>query len=177
MNHTFIALIPKIDGATKVEQFRRIALCNVGFKIITKIMANRLRTILDKMVAPTQATFVPNRHIQDNTILNHEIMHFMNERRGTRGYMALKIDMAKAYDKVDWGILGTILQLHEVDPHFNSLIQECIASATYLILLNGSPLDCFAATRGIRQGDPMSLAIFTIVFDVLSRILTKAEGE
>lgn len=68
LNHIYIALILKIDGATRMEKFRPIALCNVGFKIITKIMANRLWTLLDKLVALIQAAFVLNRNIQDNTI-------------------------------------------------------------------------------------------------------------
>lgn len=142
MNHTYIALIPKVEGATKVEQFCLIALCNVGLKII----ANKLRAILDKVVAPTQSAFVPNQNIQDNTILNHEIMHFMNERKGKLGFMALKIEMAKAYDKMDQGILGKIQQLYGVASHFSNLIHECISSATYSILLNGSPTRMFAAT-------------------------------
>lgn len=79
LNHTFIALIPKIEGAFKVEQVRPIFLCNVILKLITKIMANRLRSTLDRVVSPSQAAFIPNRSINDNTILNHEIMHFMNE--------------------------------------------------------------------------------------------------
>lgn len=101
MNHTFITLIPKMEGTTKVEQFRSIALCNVIMKVFTKNLATKLRIILDRLIAPAQAAFIPNRNITNNTILNHEIMHYMNGRNGKLTYMAFKIDIMKAYDRVD----------------------------------------------------------------------------
>lgn len=101
LNSTFIVLIPKLEGATKVEQFRPIALCNVVLKMITKILSNRLRPLLESLVSSPQAAFVPGQHITDNTILNQELMHFLNGRKGKTAYMALKIDMAKAYDRVE----------------------------------------------------------------------------
>lgn len=85
--------------------------------------------------------------------------------------------MKKAYDKVDWRIRSRILQLHGVATTFSDLVYECISSATYSILLNGSPVGKFAATRGIRQDDSLSPVLFTIVFDILSRILTKVEND
>lgn len=91
MNHTFLTLIPKVDGTSKVEQFRPIALYNVALKILTKIFVNRCRHILDKIVAPSQATFIPNRNITDNIVINHEIMHYMNTRKGPNPFWILKL--------------------------------------------------------------------------------------
>lgn len=175
MNHTFITLIPKMEGTTKVEQFRLIALCNVIMKVFTKNLATKLRIILDRLIAPAQAAFIPNRNITNNTILNHEIMHYMNGRKGKLTYMPLKIDMMKAYDRVDWGVLKEIMRLHGFSPTFIKLVNECCTAPTYSVLLGGSPYGFFGASRGIRQGDPISPALFTLLFDLFSRILTKAE--
>lgn len=177
LNHTFIALIPKLEGDNRVEQFRPIALCNVSFKLITKIITTRLRTILEKVVYPTQVAFIPNRNITDNTILNHEIMHYMNGRKGKTAYMAPKIDTAKAYNKVDWHVVLKLLEFHGFASHFCNLVKECLSTSTFSILLNGSPYGSFKSSRGIRQGDPLSPALFTIFFDLMSQILNKAEGE
>lgn len=175
LNRTFITLIPNIEGATRVEQFRPISLCNVSFKLITKVLATRLRTVLERVIAPHQSAFVPNRNITDNTILNHEIMHHLNLKKGKVAYMALKIDMAKAYDRVEWHILLQLLHLHGFSPHFCDLIRECLSTTSFSVLLNGAPFGTIDASRGIRQGDPLSPALFTFLFHLLSRIRTNAE--
>lgn len=100
-NHTFLALIPKCNNASKVEQFRPISLCNVFLKIITKILSSRIRPILEHLIHPSQAAFIPQRSINDNIIINHEVMHYMNGKKGSTGFMAIEIDLAKAYDRLN----------------------------------------------------------------------------
>lgn len=100
-NHTFLALIPKRIAANRVEQFRHIALCNVIYKIITKILAGRIKDHLDKIIHPSQSAFVPHRSILDNIIINHEVMSYLNNRKGNNGFIAVKVDMAKTYDMVE----------------------------------------------------------------------------
>lgn len=177
LNFTFIALIPKIEGATKVEQFRPIALCNVVLKMITKILANWIRPLLKILISPQQAAFVPRRNITDNTILNHELMHFLNGRKGKTVYMAMKIDIAKAYDRVEWSVINKIMSLHGFAPPFCELLNACMSIVSYSVLINGSPYGQFQVTRGIRQGDPLSPALFTILFDLLPHIITWAEQQ
>lgn len=101
LNHTFIALIPKISYAFKVDQFRLITLCSVVYKLITKIITRRIRTTLEDIVHPSQAAFVPNRSINDNIIINHEVMFYLKNKRSSKGFMAIKVDLAKAYDRVE----------------------------------------------------------------------------
>lgn len=92
-----------------MEQFRPSALCNVFFKIITKIIAERLRQVLEDIIHPNQAAFIPHRSIRDNIMINHEVMHYMNLKKGKLGLlMAIKIDLAKAYDRVEWDDLKVI---------------------------------------------------------------------
>lgn len=134
-------------------------------------------SVIGQIVSPSQFAFITGRNITDNTILNHELMFYLNNRKCKMGYMALKIDMAKAYDRVDWSFLKGILLLHEFSPHFVDLIFNCISIPSYSVLLNGSPHIHFKASRGIRQGDPLSPALFTIFFNVFSKLLTKAKAE
>ncbi|KAK9288102.1 hypothetical protein L1049_016549 [Liquidambar formosana] len=101
LNHTNIALIPKTDSAYVVHHFRPISLCNVIYKLIAKILSNRLQPFLSKLISPVQAAFVPGRSITDNSIMVHEILHSMKKKSGKGGLMAIKIDMEHAYDKMN----------------------------------------------------------------------------
>lgn len=100
----------------------------------------------------------------------------MNSKKEKNGFMAIKVDMAKAYDRVEWHILGTIIAAHDFSNHFGNLIARVIFTVHYFILVNGSPCGFFPSTRGIRQGDPVSPALFTLVVDLLSRILARFES-
>lgn len=169
--HTFLALIPKKEKATKVDHFRSIALCNVAYKVITKILANRLKDLLDHIVSPWQSSFILNRFMQDNVFITHECMHYIKRKKAKLGYMAIKIDMAKADDKEEWCFLLQLFKLHGFSESFMVLIRTCILSPMFSILLNGSPFGYFAVDRGLRQGDPISPALSTIFIDVFSRII------
>lgn len=154
-NHTFLALIPKMRWAARVDQFRPIALCNVTLKIITKIITGRLLNLLESIFHPSQAAFIPNRAINDNIIINHEVMCYMNQKKGVNGFMAIKIDLAKAYDWVEWGVLQRLMKCLGFDDYFTHLIMECISTARFSLLLNGCLYGYFEAQWGLRQGDPL----------------------
>jgi hypothetical protein len=102
-NKTFVALIPKIKHPTCVTEFRPISLCNVLYKLISKVLANSLKKLLPTIIAPTQSTFIPGCLIMDNILAAYETLHTMNtSMKGKKGYMAIKLDMSKAYDRVEW---------------------------------------------------------------------------
>ena len=96
------ALIPKVDNPFKVNQFKPISLTNFNYKIISKILANRLKLHMDKIVSPNQFAFIKGRLIHDNSILMHEIFHTIKHKQGNGGLMAIKLDMEKAFDHMDW---------------------------------------------------------------------------
>ena len=99
--HTFIALIPKQLRASFVHQFRPISLCNIIYKIISKILANKFKALLHLFISPYQYAFVPSKNIQENTILAHELFNVINSKKGRRGLTAIKIDMEKAFDHME----------------------------------------------------------------------------
>jgi hypothetical protein len=107
-NRTSIALIPKKLWASSVNQFRPISLYNIIYKIISKILANRFKGLFHHFISPFQSAFVSSRNIQDNTILVHELFNSINLKKGRGGLMAIKIDMEKAFDPMEWSFILAI---------------------------------------------------------------------
>lgn len=102
LNKTFISLIPKVHQPKKMEEYRPISLCSVIYKLIAKTLANRLKKVLGSIISQTQAAFVPGRLITDNVVVGFECIHAINsKRKGKSGITALKLDMSKAYDRVE----------------------------------------------------------------------------
>jgi len=173
-NATFLTLIPKKKGADEPNHFIPISLCNVIYKIITKIIANRLKLLLPKIISLEQAGFVEGRQIMDGVILIHEMAYSL--RTTKKLGMFLKIDMAKAYDKLSWQYLSNTLKAFGFQDRWVNWISNLISKAFFSVLLNGSPTKCFSPTRGIRQGDPLSPIMFIIAAEGLGRML-KAQQE
>lgn len=95
-------MIPKIPQPTNLSNFRPISLCNVLYKIIAKMVATRFKDVFSVCINEAQSTFVPNKLISDNVLLAYGILHTFNHKRvGNMGFMALKLYMNKAYDRVD----------------------------------------------------------------------------
>lgn len=99
-NETFVALLPQVDQPELASQFRPIGLCNVAYEIITKVIINRLKLVLPFLISNTQASFVPGRQITNNIVIMQEVLHTMRRKQGAKGYMDIKIDFEKAYDRL-----------------------------------------------------------------------------
>ena len=105
INETLIWIIPKVDQPERINQFRPISLCNVTVKTITKIMVSRLRPYLTKLVNPTQSAFIPGRGCHDNIIVVQEIIHSFKKCKSKSGFFLMKVNLEKAYDRLNWDFL------------------------------------------------------------------------
>ncbi|XP_075654689.1 uncharacterized protein LOC142624833 [Castanea sativa] len=176
MNFTHIVLIPKNNELKNMSDYRPISLGNAISRIVSKVVANRLKHVLPMVIFNAQSAFVPNKLITDNTIVAYELLHRMrNLRKGRMGQMAVKLDISKAYDRVEWGFLRQIMLKLGFDPKWVQLAMETITTASYLVLINGEPHGFIKPTRGLKQGDPLSLYLFLLCAEGLSAMLRKAE--
>lgn len=105
LNKTNIALIPKIAGPETLGNYRPISLCNTVYKLITRIIVTRLRPHLNKLVSPMQLAFIPGRKGVDNVVVVQELIHTISRKKGKGGYMIIKMDIEKAYDKLEWSFI------------------------------------------------------------------------
>ncbi|XP_042023121.1 uncharacterized protein LOC121770456 [Salvia splendens] len=169
---TSIVLIPKKPIPETCGDYRPISLCNVINKVITKILSKRLAPFLPRVVAPNQSGFVKGRLLNDNVLLAQEMFHEL-QRNTPAPNVAIKIDMAKAYDRVQWSFLQKVLKHMGFPEPWVDLIKRCIGSCWFSILVHGVPAGFFKSTRGLRQGDPISPALFVLAADYLSRLLDK----
>ncbi|XP_039158524.1 uncharacterized protein LOC120288534 [Eucalyptus grandis] len=172
INTTIIALVPKIPNASTVHDFRPIACCNTIYKCITKLIANRLARVLPSIVSLPQNTFVKGRHISDNILLAHELFSGFHHDP-YRAKCIIKVNFTKAYDTVSWEFIEVCLQAFGFPQIFVDRIMICIRSPKFSICLNGELHGFFASGRGIRQGDPMSPYIFTLVMEVFTGLLDR----
>ena len=175
INHTFITLILKVKNPETITEFRPISLCNVIYKIISKVIANRLKPLLNSIISETQSAFTAGRLITDNILISFELLHHMKTScLRKKGFMALKLDMSKAYDQVEWVFLKNILLRLGFQHSWVNLIMECVMKVSYSILVNGEPKGMVYLIRGIRQGDPFSPYLFLFRVEGLNAILRKA---
>lgn len=177
MNGTNICLIPKSINAKNMSEFRPISLCNVAYKVISKLMAKRLKKVLPNLISETQAAFVEGRLISDNILVAHELLHALkSDNKCASEFIAIKTDISKAYDRVEWSFLEKAMKAMGFSEAWTKLLMSCISSVRYQVLINGSPFGQIMPTRGLRQGDPLSPYLFVICTEILVQMLQRAES-
>lgn len=171
LNSTFIVLIPKIPRADSLNKFKPISLCNSVDKILSKVLTSRLLEILPRIISFQQNGFVPGRQILDSIISVHENIHSLKVVNN-QGFF-LKLDMAKAFDRVNWQFLLRIMKAFGFGDKFIQLCSQLMETSSSTVIVNGSPSSFFKISRGLRQGDPISPIPSSILAECLGRFIFK----
>nr|GFC14257.1 cysteine-rich receptor-like protein kinase [Tanacetum cinerariifolium] len=153
-NSSFIALIPKVMDAKHLKDFRPISLVGCQYKIIGKILANRLSLVIGDIVSQEHLAFIKERQITDGPLILNEVISWCKARK--EQLLMFKVDFQKAFDSVRWDHLDDILGKYGFRIKWRGWIRGCLQSSKDSVLVNGSPTDEFSFHRGLRQEDPLS---------------------
>lgn len=176
LNHTYIAMILKLNKPKKLTDFIPISLCNVIYRIIAKTITNRLKEVLNAIISLAQSAFVPGRLITDNIIIGYECLNKIRQSRSCRkGLVALKLDISKACDRVEWSFVKHTVQRQGFSSKWVNLVMNCISTASFSVLINGVPKGLIFPQKGLRQGCPLSPYIFIMCAEMFSNMLVHAE--
>ena len=173
-NDALVVLIAKVGKPEKITQFRPISLCNVLFKTITKTMVLRLKRVIGKLIGPAQASFIPERLSQDNIMIVQEAFHSMRRKKGRKGWMLLKLDLEKAYDRIRWDFLADTLIAASFEECWINWIMAYVRDPSMTILWNGEKTKSFTPSRGLRQGDPLSPYLFVLCLERLCHMIDRS---
>ncbi|MFS7972208.1 putative RNA-directed DNA polymerase [Helianthus anomalus] len=169
---SFITLIPKVGDPTELGDFRPINLIGIISKVVSKVLANRLKSVMAKIVSESQTAFLTGRYILDGPLMANEVLSWA--RKSGKKMFMFKIDFDKAYDNVNWEFLISVLDQIGFPALWQKWIRGILVSARSSILVNGSPTFEFDCQKGLRQGDPISPFLFILVMEAFSGLVNKA---
>ncbi|RVX11584.1 LINE-1 retrotransposable element ORF2 protein [Vitis vinifera] len=169
LNSIFLVLIPKKAGVEDLRDFRPISLVGGLYKLLAKVLANRLKKVMGKVVSSAQNAFVEGRQILDAALIANEAIDSMLKRKESG--VLCKLDIEKAYDYLNWNFLLSVLQRMGFGEKWTGWISWCISTTTFSVLINGTLEGFFNSSRGLRQGDPLSPYHFVIGMEAFSRLI------
>ena len=176
INSTILALIPKKDIAREMKDYRPISCCNVLYKVISKLLANRLKDIMPTFISSNQSAFVKDRLLMETLLLATELVKDYHKSE-ISPRCAMKIDIYKAFDLVQWHFLLATLKALGFPAKYIHWINLCVSTASFSVHVNGELAGYFNSTRGLRQGCALSPSLFVICMNVLSKLLDKAAAD
>ncbi|KAH1107833.1 hypothetical protein J1N35_011601 [Gossypium stocksii] len=169
LNDTTIVLIPKIKELVDMTNFRPIRLYRVVYKIMAKVLANRLKETLPLCISQNQSAFVPERMIHDNILIAHELVHYLH-----KGFV-IKLDISKAYDRVEWTFIEEVMKKMGYANEWVTKIMSCVRSIRYVVKCNSILSETIVPERGLRQGDPLSPFLLLFYMEAFSKLLIHAQ--
>ena len=173
LNASFLTLIPKKNNAIDVKDFRPTSLVGSVYKLLFKVLANRLRVVLDSLISKSQNAFVGGGQILDSVLIAHECLD--SRLKSLVPGVVCKLDIEKADDHMNCDALFYLLDRMSFGVRWRGWIKACIITVRFSIIVNGSPIGFFGSSRGLRQGDLLSPLLFLLIMEVLSRMLKKTE--
>lgn len=173
VNSSFITLIPKKKNPIDLSEFRPISLVSSIYKVLAKVLSRRIRQVLPKLTGEVQTAFLSGRCILDGVLIANEVVDWW--RKSKKKGIILKLDFEKAYDSVNWEFLLSMMENFGFGDKWVGWIRSCITTSRISVLVNGSPTAEFSPQKGLRQGDPLSPFLFTIVAEGLNILLERAK--
>ncbi|GKV49436.1 hypothetical protein SLEP1_g56186 [Rubroshorea leprosula] len=175
LNSSFLTLIPKKHNPTELKDYRPISLIGCVYKLLAKVLANRLKAVMSEIISETQSTFLGGRQLADSVLALNEVVDEI--KKSKQKAFVFKADFAKAYDCVDWAFLDWMMGRFGFGSRWRGWIMECLSIAKVSVLVNGSSTEEFEIGKGLRQGDPLSPFLFLMVGEGLHGLLRKSESE
>ncbi|CAA7013484.1 unnamed protein product [Microthlaspi erraticum] len=169
-NATNLVLIPKITNASRTTDFRPISCLNTMYKVISKLLAKKLKSVLPSVISHSQSAFLSGRMLSENVLLATEIVQGYNSANVSPRGM-LKVDLRKAFDSVRWDFVLAVLKGLNMPDKFIGWISECLTTPCFSVSVNGVEGGFFKSSRGLKQGDPISTYLFVLVMEVFSKLL------
>lgn len=173
VNSTILALVSKKTDSMEMKDYRPIACCNVLYKMVSKILANRLKRVLPKIILENQSAFIQGCLLMENVLLASELVKDYHKESITPRRV-MKIDISKAFDSVQWSFVLKSLEALGIPKRFISLISLCISLPSFSVQVNGDLAGYFQSSRGLRQGCSISPYLFVLCMNVLSRKIDRA---
>jgi ribosomal protein L21E len=174
LNFDKIILLPKCREAVKIQQYRPISLLNVSFKIFTKVVTNRVTQVAQKVISPSQTTFLLGRNIMEGVIVLHETIHEMHRKK--QDGLIFKVDFEKAYDKINWSFVQQTLRMKGFSPKWRKWIQSFMEGDHVGVKINDQVKKNFQTKKGFDRGS-LSSILFNIVGDMLAILIKRAKIE
>lgn len=171
-NSSFISLIPKTSDPLTLKEYRPINLIGCIYKVLSKVLANRLKKVLNKIISLTQTAYVAGRSILDGPLILNELISWA--KKCSKQLLIFKVDFDKAFDSLSWDFLMAVMEQMNFGWKWRRWIKGCLSSGRASVLVNGSPTNEFDISRGVRQGDPLAPFLFIIAMEGLRVCIDKA---
>ena len=172
LNYGIITLVPKTNDAKQIQKFRPICLLNVSFKIMTKVLMNRLAKCVAPVISRTQTAFIKGRYIMEGVVILHEALNSFHKNK--EDALIFKVDFEKAYDKIKWPFVIQMLKMRGFPDKWCDWVMETMRGGHVGVRVNDEIGPYFKTFKGLRQGDAMSPLLFDIAADALAILMNNA---